>query len=409
MAARPLRIVSLSALRGAWRDSKDSSPRRRSAGVDRITPAQFRVNLDENLKRLRARLLQPGFESRPLKPVLIPKTGNRFRVICVPTVEDRLVQRTLLRYLVAGDKLKIKTPVSYGFVEGRGIHTALNVAKKIRNRHPWVLKSDIASFFDQIDRGRLKHLIVSRLRRSSIIDILAAVIETEIACDDERDRKRIADAGIVPGRGLRQGMPLSPMLSNLVLRDFDLQLCARKFHLVRYADDFVIFGDSQSSCMNALTDVSSLLKEVGHRVPELLADGTSKTKLFAPDEAVEFLGFEIWPAQGSNYEIAVPQMAFEELKKRVRPFGDFGTASKKWMNFGATITSLNSTIDGFINAYRLGRNFKNFQSHAANCRKQAIEDLLSAVLGPEVLGCLDPARRRFLGILVDDETDESLA
>lgn len=313
-------------------------------------------------------------------------------------MQDRLIQRLLLEYLNDGDKLRIATPVSYGFRRGRGIQTAIKKARNLRRSHPWILKSDISSFFDTIRRDDLKAKILARLRGSSIGQLVIAAIDTEIQCADEDERIRIRKAGLETGRGLRQGMPLSPTLSNLVLRELDLHLNKRGIHIVRYADDFVVLADNEDQCRNALALAKELLAKIGHAVPDLAVGAHSKTVIYCPDDPVEFLGFELRRSR-NGYEIAVPREAFEEVARRLQPFQEFSTARRRWQHLSRTVSTLNSTIDGFINVYRLGKNFGDFRSHAYQLRRQALEDLLVGIFGVDVLKNLDPARLDFLDIV----------
>ena len=157
------------------------------------------------------------------------------RVICVPAVEDRLIQRVALAYLTAGDKLSIKNAVSYGFHRGKdtGVREAIRTARNIRVQHRWVLKSDIQSFFDEIDRSALKKDLVRTLKQRSVLPFLLSAIDTEIRPSDNADRARLSRTSITVGRGLRQGMPLSPLLSNFVLREFDRGVIRANFNMVR--------------------------------------------------------------------------------------------------------------------------------------------------------------------------------
>jgi retron-type reverse transcriptase len=209
---RPLRYASVERLREAWSQSKDAGPRGRSAGIDHITPIRFRERLDENLRNTRERLIRLDFKFHPLRPTFIPKAGGKFRIICIPTVEDRLIQRLILRCLNDGDKLKVDTPVSYGFKRGSGIQAAVKKARNLRRRHQWVLKSDVTSFFDTIKRDSLREEVQRRLRRSSLASIVCSAIDAEIECADRHDQQRIAEARIIRGKGLRQGMPLAAVI-----------------------------------------------------------------------------------------------------------------------------------------------------------------------------------------------------
>lgn len=61
----------------------------------------------------------------------------------------------------------------------------------------------------------------------------------------------LSDSGIKRGKGLRQGMPLSPILSNFLLRDFDQAFTAAHSDFVRYADDLIILACTREECAAA--------------------------------------------------------------------------------------------------------------------------------------------------------------
>lgn len=344
-------------------------------------------------------MLDPNFQFHDLRPIFIRKKDGRDRIICIPTVQDRLIQRLVLEYLVTGDKLSVVNPVSYGFRRGSGVQKAIATAKRIRQQHQWALKSDIQSFFDRIDRTSLKDVLRARLRGSSVVPILLKAIDCEIRSESSRDKARIEANGIQKGTGLRQGMPLSPLLSNVELRDFDLSLLKAKIHVVRYADDFVVFADSNADCKDALQLIRKQLAKKGHSIPDL--GPTSKTQIYDPDTSVEFLGLEL-RRKGNSYQIAAPNEAFDEVKYLLEPYSDYSLIAKEVANFGDAIFRLNSSVNGFLNAYRTAANFTDLSSHAVNCRRSALEALLTSIFGKAVLASLDDSKRSFLRIIDED-------
>lgn len=55
----------------------------------------------------------------------------------------------------------------------------------------------------------------------------------------------IGELMVSPEAGVPQGGPLSPVLSNIVLDELDKELERRGLHVVRYADDCVIYVREQ--------------------------------------------------------------------------------------------------------------------------------------------------------------------
>ena len=230
-----------------WRDAKHQ----KSSGYDAITPGSFNRHLDRNLQRLKRDILS-GYQFDPLVAHPVPKPdGKKERIICVPTVRDRVAQRTIGAYLAKrARRIGILNDVSYGFIKGRGTTRARDRAISLRRDHPWAYKSDISAFFDQIPRDILFEAVSQSVRASSLDEFLRRAIECEIDSRDPFIRRKVEKAGIQAGLGVRQGMPLSPFFANVVLKKFDRLFISKGIPIVRYADDFVVFANSEQQCLD---------------------------------------------------------------------------------------------------------------------------------------------------------------
>jgi len=108
---------SLLACFGDWKRNK-------APGIDEVTMTEYEANLEENVKKLHARLKARQYRPRPVKRVYIPKANGQQRPLGIPTVEDKVVQmacKKILEAIFEADFL----PVSYGFRPDRGCHDAL--------------------------------------------------------------------------------------------------------------------------------------------------------------------------------------------------------------------------------------------------------------------------------------------
>lgn len=98
------------------------------------------------------------------------------------------------------------------------------------------------------------------------------------------------DRGILtrPTRGVPQGSPLSPLLSNLYLTPLDRWAEDRGHIYVRFADDFTLLCDSREAADAVLEDLERMLGET-----LALSLKPAKTWLASPEEGFDFLGFRL--------------------------------------------------------------------------------------------------------------------
>ena len=90
-------------------------------------------------------------------------------------------------------------------------------------------------------------------------------------------------AGSAP-LGVLQGSPLSPLLANVYLHPFDVQLSRTGYQLARFADDWVILCPDRDQAENAYNDAVRSLARLHLKV------NADKTKILAPDQPLEWLG-----------------------------------------------------------------------------------------------------------------------
>lgn len=84
--------------------------------------------------------------------------------------------------------------------------------------------------------------------------------------------------------GVLQGSPLSPLLANLYLHPFDVNLTNAGHHLARFADDWVILCPTQDHAETAYNDALRSLAKLH------LKANLEKTHILPPDQKLEWLG-----------------------------------------------------------------------------------------------------------------------
>ena len=137
-----------------WEAYKRVKANRGAAGVDEQSLKELEESLGDHLYRIWNRMSSGSYFPPPVKAVAIPKKSGGERILCIPTVSDRIAQATV--------KLVLEPQVepyfhedSYGYRPGKSAHQAIAITRKRCWWHDWVLEFDIKGLFDNIDHGLL--------------------------------------------------------------------------------------------------------------------------------------------------------------------------------------------------------------------------------------------------------------
>jgi RNA-directed DNA polymerase len=400
----PKRILSSRNLRLTWCNSKDSKGRGGAPGVDGILARSFGANVEQHVRRIAAECSNGEFRFSKLRPKPFPKGNGKFRIICVPTIEDRLVQRTILYYLTAkSDLLGVLNPNSFGVQKGKeqGTHGAIETAIRRRQARPYVLKTDISKFFDNIPREYLLGEIRHRLRRRSVVPLLEKVVGCEIATNSEAKKTLLEGCGIETGKGLRQGMPLSPLLSNVVLRNFDSKLARLGKDYIRYVDDLIVFERDEAECHRTKEVIEKELDKIGLAIPGI-GQTNSKTEIIGPSDEVIFLGLSIYQQKNGMYAKRIPQDAFDKIEETLDKEVSFSNFELRghWTsrNFPKYVNWFENMKAGFRAAYADANNLEHFMDVVAQLIEKSKRRVLEEAVGEDLLEKISPKAQRFIGI-----------
>ena len=254
---------------------------KRTSGVDGVlwsTPAA-------KLKAIES-MQHRGYRPLPLRRVYIPKANGKQRPLGIPVMSDRAMQALHLLAL-APIAETTADPDSYGFRPERSTADAMSQCFKVLSfkRSPqWILEGDIKGCFDHISHSWMGQNIP--MDKTVLHQWLkAGYVEKRILFPTEE--------------GTPQGGIVSPTLANMTLDGLQPLLAKHfprekwkdgkkwspKVNLVRYADDFIITGDSKELLENEVRPlVEQFLKERG------LTLSPDKTRITHIDEGFDFLG-----------------------------------------------------------------------------------------------------------------------
>jgi RNA-directed DNA polymerase len=196
-----------------------SSSGANAAGVDGVTKAHLQVNLDDHLNDIRLSLLSGEYQPLPARRVYIPKANGKQRPLGIPSLKDRIVQRAMLMAMEPIWENDFHS-LSYGFRPERSVHHAirtvqLQLTDSTDSRGRWVIEGDLSSYFDTVHHKLLKTCVRKRIGCERFNSLLwrfmkAGHIERNLFC--------------ATSKGVPQGGVISPLLSNIMLNEFDQYL-----------------------------------------------------------------------------------------------------------------------------------------------------------------------------------------
>ena len=222
-------------------------------GVDGMTVDELMPYCRQHWARIREQLLSGTYVPQPIRRVEIPKSdGKGVRMLGIPTVLDRFIQQALLQVLSP-----IFDPTfsdaSYGFRPGRSTHQAVQRARTyIATGHRWVVDVDLEKFFDRVNHDVLMARVARRVKDKRGLLLIRRYLQAGMM-----------EGGLVSPRteGTPQGGPLSPLLSNILLDEWDRELERRGHRFVRYADDCNVYVRSKAAGERVLASLERWLRQ----------------------------------------------------------------------------------------------------------------------------------------------------
>lgn len=309
-----------------------------AAGVDGMKVTELKSYIDQNRTVILTSILNRQYIAKTIKGVEIPKSNGKTRLLGVPTVVDRWLQQALSQQLATLFESDFEKE-SYGFRRGKNLHGAVTQAlKNINDGYQDIVDIDLKGFFDEVQHYKLLQLIYNKVKCPTTLWLIRKWLRAPILIKGRLYKRR---------KGMPQGSPLSPLLSNILLDKLDKHLKGKNLKFVRYADDFSIYAKSKAEAREIGNEVYLFLKNKLD-----LPINREKSGIRRPNN-FELLGHSFVPrykkGEKGKYQLVVKKSSWGNLKRKLKGL------TKKTLpySFEERLHKLKEIWMGWINNYRL--------------------------------------------------------
>lgn len=363
----------------------------------------LREHKDELLQSIREGTYKPS----PVRRKEIPKDDGSKRKLGIPTVVDRVIQQAIAQKLEPIFESAFHGG-SFGYRPRRSAQQAMmRVQAYAKMGYVYVVEVDLSKYFDTLNHELLMNLLRRKVKDKKVLALVkkylkSGVMENGVLCKTEE---------VSP-----QGGPLSPMLANIYLNEFDWEMESRGMKVIRYADDIIVFAKSLRAAKRLLESSREFLED---KLKIKLNREKSKAISIYSNQ-FKFLGFRI----GKNKDGVLIQAHKKSLLKAKRKLKqitrrnrgrkvrqvmlEIQTYIRGWLGYfyiasmKRTLTSWNQWLRRRIRMY-IWKQWKKPRTRVAALRKLGIPDWQAYEWGNTRLGYWRIAASPILNRSITDE------
>ena len=258
-------------------------------GIDGMTVEDALPWLREHREELLETIRQGKYRPQPVRRKEIPKPDGGVRKLGIPTVVDRIIQQAIAQQLTPIYE-PLFSDLSFGYRPGRSAQMAIQKVKEYAEQgYTQAVLVDLSKYFDTLNHELLMNLLRKNIHDKRVIELI----------------KRYLKAGVMENgllvkteEGSPQGGPLSPLLANIYLNEYDQEMARRGVPVIRYADDIVVLAKSKRAAERLLETTQRYLE--GKLKLKMNVEKSKVVSVFAIRN-FKFLGFALGKGKNGIY------------------------------------------------------------------------------------------------------------
>ena len=300
-------------------------------GIDGMSVEDAMPWLREHREELVESIRNGKYKPQPVRRKEIPKADGGVRKLGIPTVVDRIIQQAIAQQLVPIYEPQFSDN-SFGYRPGRSGQQAIQRVKEYAEKgYTQAVLVDLSKYFDTLNHELLMNLMRKSIHDKRVIELIkkylkAGVMENGLLVKTEE--------------GSPQGGPLSPLLANIYLNEYDREMASRGVPVIRYADDIVVLARSPRAAERLMETTQRYLE--GKLKLKMNREKSKVVSVFSIRN-FKFLGFALGKGRNGIY-IRVHAKSLKKAKAKLKEL----TSRSQGRNVRVVMKKVETYIRGWM-------------------------------------------------------------